>query len=107
MSDSNHLHNVFFALNDSSPDQVQHLVDECYTYLKPQPGVLEFSAGARAADCVREVNDQGFHVALTVLFVDRAAHNAYQVSAKHNEFVARNKDNWAGARVFDSDIAAK
>ena len=107
MSEShNHLHNVFFTLKDSSPAQVQRLVEDCFTYLEPRPGVLEFSAGARAIDCTRPVNDVEFHVALTVLFTGRDAHDAYQASAEHDEFVARNKPNWARARVFDSDVAA-
>jgi stress responsive alpha/beta barrel protein len=103
---TNHLHNVFFSLHDSSPEKIDELISECYTYLKPRAGVLFFSAGARAQDCAREVNDQDFHVALTVLFSDRAAHDAYQVVDKHTEFVDRNSSNWARVRVFDSDIAA-
>jgi hypothetical protein len=100
-----HLHNVFFALKDSSDEAVKTLVDDCYTYLKPQNGIEGFYAGPRETGCDREVNELDFHVALTVIFTDKAAHDAYQVSDKHNLFVDRNKDNWAGARVFDSLIS--
>ena len=108
MSDScYHLHNVFFTLSDGSPENIQHLVDECHAYLKPQPGVLEFAAGPRATDCAREVNDQDFHVALTILFTNRKTHNDYQAAPKHAEFVNRNKTTWSAVRVFDSDIPAE
>ena len=100
-----HLHNVFFALKDSSEEAVKALVDDCYTYLEPQEGIRGFYAGAREKGCDREVNDLDFHVALTVVFTGKAAHDAYQVSDMHNQFVDRNKDNWAGARVFDSIIS--
>ena len=100
-----HLHNVFFTLNDSSGEMVKTLVDDCYTYLKPQDGIVQFFAGAREEGCSREVNDLEFHVALTVVFTDKAAHDAYQDADIHNVFVDRNKDNWAGARVFDSNIS--
>ena len=99
-----HLHNVFFTLKDSSEEAVKTLVDDCYTYLKPLDGILHFFSGGREAGCAREVNDLDFHVALTVIFTDKAAHDAYQSADKHNQFVDRNKDNWAGARVFDSEI---
>ena len=99
-----HLHNVFFKLHDGSPDQIQKLIKDCYTYLAPQEGVEFFSAGARSKDYKRDVNDLEFDVALTILFRNSQVHDAYQVDAKHNEFVDRNKDNWAGARVFDSAI---
>lgn len=101
-----HLHNVFFKLTDSSSEATGKLIADCYTYLKSQDGVLFFAAGCRAEDCVREVNDQDYDVALTILFTSRATHDAYQISDLHNTFVDRNKDNWAGARVFDSDITA-
>lgn len=101
---AHHLHNVFFTLTDSSTEMVRLLVEDCYTYLKPQDGIEFFAAGARAEDCRREVNDLDYHVALTVQFRDRAAHDAYQASDLHNQFVARNKGNWARARVFDSDV---
>lgn len=100
-----HLHNVFFVLKDSSTERIDSLIEDCYTYLKSQDGVEFFSSGARSADYKREVNDLEFHVALTILFRDSEAHDAYQISDEHNKFVDRNKGNWAGARVFDSRIS--
>ena len=99
-----HAHNVFFSLNDSSPAQCETLVRECYTYLPAHDGVVAFSAGTRAAECERDVNDVAFQVSLHVVFADRKSHDVYQTTPRHNEFVARNKANWKAVRVFDSTI---
>ena len=99
-----HLHNVFFTLEDSSPERIASLLRDCHTYLKPQIGIESFVAGERATDCNRDVNDVDFHVALTILFRDRASHDAYQVNESHNAFVERHKENWADVRVCDSTV---
>jgi len=97
-------HNVYFTLNDASVDKQEQLVAECRTYLKDHPGVAFFAAGRLAEGLDRPVNDRDFHVALHVIFTDRAAHDNYQVSESHQEFIARNKENWAQVRVFDSTV---
>ena len=99
-----HLHNVFFTLKDSSREKQEALVQGCLRYLKQTPGVVVFSVGTRSEACVRDVNDLGFHVALTVLFENQEAHDRYQKAENHNRFVEVFKDNWAGARVFDSAV---
>ena len=99
-----HAHNVFFTLNDGSAAQAEKLVRDCYEYLEGHDGMVQFSAGTRAAGYERDVNDQQFHVSLHVLFSDHAAHDAYQTTARHREFIARNKAGWKTVRVFDSSI---
>jgi quinol monooxygenase YgiN len=98
-------HNVFFTLQDSSEKRCQELVAACHRFLAPHDGIVFYAAGTLTADLTREVNDHQFHVALNVVFKDRPAHDAYQDSPKHHEFIASNKDNWARVRVFDSDVA--
>ncbi|MHC4520575.1 MAG: hypothetical protein ACYTAS_18450 [Planctomycetota bacterium] len=49
-------HNVYVALNDSSPAARTQLVDACYKYLKNHPGVTSFAAGERVESHAREVN---------------------------------------------------
>jgi hypothetical protein len=66
--------------------------------------MVTFSAGTRAAGYERDVNDLQFHVSLHVLFADNTSHDAYQTTARHKEFIARNKANWKTVRVFDSSI---
>jgi len=98
------LHNVFFTLNDPSTGMQQKLVDDCYTFLAGVPGSLSFSAGIRAGNHLRNVNDTEFHVALTILFDSVASHDAYQDWGRHNEFIAANSGNWKQVRVFDSIV---
>jgi hypothetical protein len=95
-------HNVFFKLKDNSPARVQELVDACKKYLNVQPGIVFFAAGPRCAELTRDVNDRDWDVGLHLVFVDKAAHDAYQDDATHNRFIDEMKANWAAVRVFDS-----
>lgn len=99
-------HNVFFTLNDDSTAAQDQLVAACHKYLKDHPGVVFFAAGKLVPDLAREVNDQGFQVALHVIFQDRAAHDAYQVAETHKQFIEENKANWKQVRVFDSNVTS-
>ena len=99
-------HNVFFTLNDDSPEAQQKLVAACHKYLKEHPGVAFFAAGTLNSDLAREVNDRGFHVALHVIFQDRAAHDAYQIAWDHKTFIEENQANWKQVRVFDSNVTS-
>jgi hypothetical protein len=94
---------VYFTLADSSPAAIESMLAACNKYLSDHPGTLHFSVGMRAKEYQRPVNDQEFHVALHVLFADRAAHDAYQAHPRHLQFIAENKPNWAKVRVFDAD----
>ena len=96
------VHNVYFTLKDTSPEAYQRMVDACHKYLKDHPGEVFFAAGQLEPELARSVNVRDFHVALHVIFEDRAAHDAYQVSERHTTFIEENKDNWVQVRVFDS-----
>jgi hypothetical protein len=50
----------------------------------------------------RAVTDRTFDFALTIIFRDAAAHDAYQVDPIHLAFVEAYKPLWARVRVFDS-----
>lgn len=95
-------HNVFFKLKDNSPARVQELVDACRKYLNVQPGIVFFAAGSLCSELDRDVNDRDWDVGLHLVFIDKAAHDAYQDDETHNTFIAEMKANWAGVRVFDS-----
>ena len=95
-------HNVFFTLSDKSPDKVKTLVEACHKYLNVQPGIVSFAAGPICSELDREVNDQDWDVGLHLIFVDKAAHDAYQDDATHNKFIEEMKSNWSKVRVFDS-----
>jgi len=97
-----HAHNVYITLKDKSDGAVEQFVADSKQYLAIVPGINSFACGVIEPTLEREVNDRGFDVALHVLFENKEAHDAYQVSPSHDEFVARNKDNWAAIRVFDT-----
>jgi Stress responsive A/B Barrel Domain len=95
-------HNVFFTLKDKSPAKVDALVAACKKYLTVQPGIVHFACGKLEPGLTRDVNDRDWDVGLHIVFIDRAAHDAYQLDAMHKQFVAENKPTWANVRVFDS-----
>jgi Stress responsive A/B Barrel Domain len=95
-------HNVFFKLKDASPAKVAELVDACKKHLNVQAGIVFFAAGTLCAELARDVNDRDWHVGLHIVFVDKAAHDAYQDDPTHEKFIEENKANWAAVRVFDS-----
>src|SRR4051794_30381268 len=92
-------HNVFFTLHDASPAARQALLDACRKYLTGHPGTVAFACGTLAEGLDRPVNDRGFDVALLLVFEDRAAHDAYQVDPRHQQFVAEGRANWKQVRV--------
>jgi hypothetical protein len=50
----------------------------------------------------RGVTDRSFDVALTLVFKDAAAHDAYQIDPIHLAFVEGNKELWNRVQVYDS-----
>jgi hypothetical protein len=95
-------HNVYFTLNDPSAAARQRLLQACRTYLTGHPGTIFFACGTRAEELNRPVNDLEFDVGLHIIFESQAAHDAYQVAPRHEQFVAENKADWKKVRVFDS-----
>lgn len=97
-------HNVFFLLHDRSAAARDRLLEACRQYLAPHPGIVFFACGVRAEELTRAVNDRAFDVALHIVFTDQTAHDHYQETAAHLQFIAENKDNWQNVRVFDSAV---
>jgi hypothetical protein len=97
-------HNVYFALHDRSEAARDRLLQACRKYLAPQSGVAFFACGVLADELRRDVNDRAFDVALHIVFADQAAHDRYQEAPAHLQFIAENKANWKGVRVFDSVV---
>lgn len=95
-------HIVFFTLKEDVENGTQKLLAACEEYLAGHDGVEYYSAGRRATEFDREVNDKEFHVALHVVFESKEAHDAYQTHPRHLEFIESQKANWKEVRVFDS-----
>ncbi len=96
------VHNVYFTLEDPTPAHIEALVAACQKYLKVHPGVVFFAAGTVVHELARPVNDRMHHVALHVVFQDKAAHDVYQTAPDHLKFIEENKPSWRQVRVFDS-----
>ena len=90
-------HDVFFSLNDTSPEAVDRLVRSCHSYLKDHPGLVFYAAGVLAKDCTRDVNDRNFDVAQFI----EGARSAYGMILE--AFWQGNRDDlrW----LCDADVA--
>ena len=98
-------HMVYFTLKDRSPAAADKLVEECKKHLTNHPGTLFFAVGKLVPDLLRPVNQTDYDVGLHVVFDSRAAHDAYQVAPRHQQFVDENKPTWERVRVFDSYVS--
>ncbi len=96
------IHDVYFTLHDGSAANIARLVNACHELLRGHAGELFFAAGPLAAEFDRPVNVRDFHVGLHVAFESKQAHDDYQISARHQRFVAEHKETWAQVRVFDT-----
>lgn len=96
------VHNVFFTLKNGSPENIRKLTEACHKYLSGHEGVVYFAAGGLVEELQRPVNQRDFHVALCIVFNNKAAHDHYQTHPRHLQFIEENKDSWAQVRVFDS-----
>ena len=97
-------HDVYFSLKDNSSQAKETLIAACKKYLTDHPGTVWFAVGPLAEEMKRDVNDRGFDVALHLVFKDKAAHDQYSQSERHQTFIKETKDNWKKVRVFDSYV---
>ncbi len=96
------VHSVYFSLNDNSPDAKEQLVAACKRSLSGHPGTVFFAAGVLADDIRWSVSDCDFDVVLHLVFETREAHDTYQDSPQHQQFLEENESNWKTIRVFDA-----
>ena len=95
------VHGVFFWMKPDAPaGAAEQIAADCRELIAPLDGLAFFDVG-RPAMTPREVVDNSYHVGLLTVFVDSAAHDAYQTHPQHLEFIARNKANWERVRIYD------
>jgi hypothetical protein len=100
-------HDVYFTLNDNSPEAKRKLIEACKKYLTDHPGAVFFAAGSRAEELSGSFNDRNFDVALHIVFKDKAAHDKYAASERHRQFIQENRPHIKNVRVFDSLVESK
>jgi hypothetical protein len=98
------MHDVYFTLKESTPEAKKKLVEACKKYLTKHPGAVAFAAGVRADEFKRPINDQEFDVALHIVFKNKAAHDKYQDSTRHHQFIDEHKESFKQVRVFDAEV---
>jgi hypothetical protein len=99
-------HDVYFSLNDNSPQARDKLVTACKKYLSDHPGTIWIAAGPLAEELKGGMNDRDFDVALHLVFENKAALDRYAKAEKHLKFIEENKAAWKKVRVFDSYVEA-
>jgi hypothetical protein len=97
-------HTVFFELKDSSESSISAFVEDSYSFLQDEPGIITIQVGRLVDEHAREVNDLDFHVSLHILFESKQHHDDYQISDRHNAFVSKYEKGWKKVRVFDSYV---
>ena len=99
-ADTRLVHDVFFTLQDSSPEACDALATACLA-LAEIPGVVHLTAGVRDASQQRNVNRADYHVGLHVEFDSAEAYDAYGPHPVHQALVETHKGNFAAVEVFD------
>jgi hypothetical protein len=94
-------HVVLFWTDPAKPGAVEELMAGATRYLTQAPGILSFHVG-RMARSHRPVVDQSYQVGLNVVFINKAAQDAYQNHPAHLEFVEKVfKPNCVKVVVYD------
>ena len=97
------VHTVVFLLsNDLSPAQREEFRVEGLESLRPIGSVSQLFVGAPAPIPPRPVVDASYSYAITALFADVAAHDAYQIDPVHRAFVDRFKSYWDRVQIYDA-----
>ena len=103
-SDAMLVHDVYFALKDNSAEAKKKFVDLCKKYLTKHEGALHFGVGPVVELRKRPPEADHFDIALHIVFKNKEAHDKYQVSDRHKEFMKELKDSLKKVEVFDSYI---
>jgi hypothetical protein len=81
-------HIVVFWINPAYLGATDELLAGANQLLRDIPGVQQFHAG-KMVPSPRPVVEQSYQVALTLIFPDKPAMDAYQVHPRHVEFVEK------------------
>lgn len=96
------LHHVYFDLLEDDEAACASFAGQCRASLGGLGDIRSMTIATRAAELDRDVNDATYDVALVLTFVDRAAHDRYQVSSEHEQLIQALAPKIARVRVFDA-----
>lgn len=97
------IHSVYFWLVPGLTAPQRENFHAAVKKLSAIRAVEKIYVGGPASIPERSVTDRSFDVALTIVFKDGPAHDAYQVDPLHLAFVERNKASWTRVLIFDSE----
>ena len=92
---------IFYLRSDLTDAQKQEFRSEGLEALGKIKTVDKLYAGVPASIPPRPVVDLSFTFAITVIFADVSAHNAYQVDPVHLAFLDRFRSYWTKVQIYD------
>jgi hypothetical protein len=95
------VHSVFFWLKSDLTAAQRAEFDRLLAALEGVKSAEKIYIGVPAATGDRPVIDRSYTVALTVLFKDVAAHDAYQVDPLHQAFLTACRSYWSKVQIYD------
>ncbi len=96
------VHNVFFWLKSELSDEQRAEFDAAIQDLTTVDSVVQGHCGTPSSTD-RPVIDRSYSWGLTVVFEDKAGHDAYQVDPVHKNFLATYKEYWDRVLIYDFD----
>lgn len=97
------IHSVYFWLKNDLTGAERDYFRAEVKKLSAVRTIEKIYVGSPATIRERDVTERSFDVALTIVFKDGPAHDAYQVDPVHLAFVERNRASWTRVQVFDSE----
>jgi len=94
------IHTVYFWFDEDLDSQALAAAEEGLQSLTEDPSVHHGLYG-KPADTHRSVVDNTYTYGLSLIFEDKAAHDAYQVGEVHKRFLAEHKAKWHRVVVYD------
>lgn len=104
-------HSIYILMKDTGSDAVERQLQLGRRLLTGHPGQIGFSAAVLATGLVRHQqvpylqNYTAFTVSFHFVWENAAAHDEYQTSDRHRQFIAQSNSNWERLIVLDSVTA--
>ncbi|MFT3782656.1 MAG: Dabb family protein [Nibricoccus sp.] len=96
------IHSVFFWLKPETTAAQRDAMQKGLESLRAIKSTKAVYVGTPAALPDRPTRDSSYAFALTVLFKDIAAHDAYQIDPLHKAFIQEHSAIWARVQVYDA-----
>ena len=96
------IHSVYFWFKDGLSPEQRADFDAAIQRLGEIESISAAWLGSPAAISPRPTVDASYDVALTLMFADITAHDAYQQDPIHMAFIAKCRDSWSRVQIYDN-----